>query len=108
MPQNSKMTGVQTQTQVQVQKLSAQQIMVVKLLELPTVEFEERIHDELIDNPALEEGREVSTDEHEEEQDYQQGCKPEGEIQEKQYYNSNCRDNQDYRKDINYYPFYAL
>ena len=72
MPQNSKMTGVQTQTQVQVQKLSAQQIMVVKLLELPTVEFEERIHDELIDNPALEEGREVSTDEHEEEQDYEE------------------------------------
>ena len=74
MPQNTKMTGVQTQTQVQVQKLSAQQIMVVKLLELPTVEFEERIHDELIDNPALEEGREVSTDEHEEEQDGERGA----------------------------------
>ena len=67
-----KFITVQTQTQVQVQKLSAQQIMVVKLLELPTVEFEERIHDELIDNPALEEGREVSTDEHEEEQDYEE------------------------------------
>jgi len=64
MPQNTKLTTVQTQTQVQ--KLSAQQIMVVKLLELPMVEFEERVHNELIDNPALEEGREVSVDEHEE------------------------------------------
>jgi len=58
-----------TQTQKLVQKLSAQQILVVKLLELPTVEFEERIHNELIDNPALEEGRDESTDNHEE-QDY--------------------------------------
>lgn len=65
MPQNTKLNLVQTQKQVQ--KLSAQQIMVVKLLELPTVEFEERIHNELIDNPALEEGREVSLDEHEDE-----------------------------------------
>ena len=65
MPQNTKLNLVQTQKQVQ--KLSAQQIMVVKLLELPTVEFEERIHNELIDNPALEEGREVSLDDHEDE-----------------------------------------
>ena len=50
---------VQTQAQQQVQTLSPQQILVVKLLELPTVELEERIHSEILDNPALEEGRET-------------------------------------------------
>lgn len=49
---------VQTQAQQQVQTLSPQQILVVKLLELPTLELEERIHAELLDNPALEEGKE--------------------------------------------------
>ena len=51
---------VQTQAQQQVQTLSPQQILAVKLLELPTLELEERIHAELLDNPALEEGREES------------------------------------------------
>ena len=55
---------VQTQSQQQVQTLSPQQILAVKLLELPTVELEERIHAELLDNPALEEGKDLSdTDE---------------------------------------------
>ena len=48
----------QTQAQQQLQTLSPQQIMAIKLLELPTVELEERVHSELLDNPALEEGRE--------------------------------------------------
>lgn len=59
---------VQTQAQQQVQTLSAQQILVVKLLELPTLELEERIHSELLDNPALEEGKEPSED-HEDHED---------------------------------------
>ncbi|MDR2859668.1 MAG: RNA polymerase factor sigma-54 [Mediterranea sp.] len=45
----------QVQTQQQIQTLSPQQILVVKLLELPAVELEERIHAELLENPALEE-----------------------------------------------------
>lgn len=49
---------IQTQSQQQVQTLSPQQILVVKLLELPAVELEDRIHAELLENPALEEGRE--------------------------------------------------
>ena len=49
---------VQTQAQQQVQTLSPQQILVVKLLELPAVELEDRIHAELLENPALEEGKE--------------------------------------------------
>ena len=59
---------VQTQAQQQVQTLSPQQILVVKLLELPTLELEERIHSELLDNPALEEGKEPSQD-HEDHED---------------------------------------
>ncbi len=46
----------QTQKQQQTQTLSPQQVMVVKMLELPTVELEERVKAELLDNPALEEG----------------------------------------------------
>ena len=49
---------VQTQAQQQIQTLSPQQILVVKLLELPAVELEDRVRAELLENPALEEGKE--------------------------------------------------
>ena len=56
---------IQTQAQQQVQTLSPQQILVVKLLELPTVELEDRIRAELLENPALEEGKEeTATDDY--------------------------------------------
>ena len=58
MAQNSRQ--IQSQAQQQVQTLSPQQVLLVKLLELPTVELEERIHAELLDNPALEEGKDPS------------------------------------------------
>ena len=61
---------IQTQAQQQVQTLSPQQILAVKLLELPTVELEERIHAELLDNPALEEGKEISGTEDDFDEDY--------------------------------------
>lgn len=57
---------IQAQAQQQIQTLSPQQILAVKLLELPVVELEERIHSEILDNPALEEGKETS-DNHEDE-----------------------------------------
>jgi len=41
-----------------LQKLSPQQIQVIKLLELPTLQLEERIKKELEENPVLEEGGE--------------------------------------------------
>ena len=44
----------QTQNLQQVQTLSPQQVLAVKLLELPAMEFEERVKTELQDNPALE------------------------------------------------------
>ncbi len=41
------------------QKLSPQQIQLMKLLQVPTVELEQRIKQEIEENPALEEGDEV-------------------------------------------------
>ena len=44
------------------QKLSPAQIQVIKMLEVPTLELEERIRQEIEENPALEEGAEVDND----------------------------------------------
>ena len=44
------------------QKLSPQQIQLMKLLQVPTLELEARIKEELEANPALEEGREEEDD----------------------------------------------
>ena len=53
---------IQTQTQQQIQTLSPQQILAVKLLELPAVELEDRVRAELLETPALEEGKEATAD----------------------------------------------
>mgnify|MGYP001093674450 CR=1 FL=1 len=46
------------------QKLSPQQIQLMKLIQLPTLAFEERLKQEIEENPALEQGKEsVETDE---------------------------------------------
>lgn len=41
------------------QKLSPQQIQVIRLLELPAIELEEKVKHELEENPALEEGKDT-------------------------------------------------
>ncbi|MEL7428116.1 MAG: RNA polymerase sigma-54 factor, partial [Bacteroidota bacterium] len=46
----------QTISQKLLQKLSPQQIQLMKLLQVPTVSLEQRIKEELEANPALEEG----------------------------------------------------
>ena len=51
-------TGIQTEKMVQTATLTPQQILLVKLLELTTVEMEVRARDEISENPALERGRE--------------------------------------------------
>ena len=51
----------QIQKQQQIQTLSPQQVLAVKLLELPTVELEERVKAELRDNPALVDGEAPAT-----------------------------------------------
>ena len=60
MSRNSRSNQIQEQMQQQLQSLSPQQLLFVKLLELPTVELEERVRSEILDNPALEVGRETS------------------------------------------------
>ena len=45
---------IQTQQQVQTQTLSPRQVLVARLLELTTIEVEERVHSEVMENPALE------------------------------------------------------
>ena len=46
-----------------LQKLSPQQIQLMKLLQIPTANLEERVKEELEENPALEMDEEVSDDE---------------------------------------------
>lgn len=53
-----------------LQKLSPQQIQMIKLLEVPTLQIEQRIKKELEENPALDEGpedEEIQTEQEEEE-----------------------------------------
>ncbi len=57
----------QTLQQKLLQKLSPQQIQLMKLLQVPTVELEMRIKEELEANPALDEGREEEEREYEDE-----------------------------------------
>ena len=52
--QQSQTIGQQT---VQRQKLTKQQLLLVRLVELPLASLEERVKDEVINNVALEEGR---------------------------------------------------
>ena len=56
-----------------LQKLSPQQIQVIKLLEIPTIQLEQRIKKELEENPVLElesDNDELSFDEPEDENDF--------------------------------------
>lgn len=50
-----------------LQKLSPQQIQLMKLLQVPTANLEERIKEELEENPALEQSDEESDEQHNEE-----------------------------------------
>lgn len=54
-----------------MQKLSPQQIQLMKLLQLPTVALEQRIKEEMESNPALDEGKD-SEDEYEAEEQYEE------------------------------------
>jgi len=56
----------QSLQQKMLQKLSPQQIQLMKLLQLPTVSLEQRIKEELESNPALDEGKENQEEEEEE------------------------------------------
>lgn len=53
----------QSQQQKLLQKLSPQQIQLMKLLQIPTAQLDDRIKEELEENPALEVGAEEEADE---------------------------------------------
>jgi RNA polymerase sigma-54 factor len=63
----------QTLSHKLLQKLSPQQIQLMKLLQVPTMELEQRIKEEIEENPALEEGKEENDDEDYGEDDYDEG-----------------------------------
>ena len=53
------------------QKLSPQQIQLMKLIQLPTLDFEQKLQNELEENPALESGKEDSLQEDNYDQEYE-------------------------------------
>ena len=57
-------------TQKLEQRLSPQQIQLMKLLQVPTMELEQRIKQEIEENPALEEGLDTVEDDFANEEDY--------------------------------------
>ena len=63
------------------QKLSPQQIQLMKLVQLPTLAFEQRVKEELEENPALE-----TTEEH---QDWEQEEAPEDDYNTNDEYEDN-------------------
>lgn len=62
-----------------LQKLSPQQIQLMKLLQVPTVELEQRIKEELEANPALDEGTEKEEEETTQEEEWDEKEKSEAE-----------------------------
>jgi len=62
----------QSLQQNMLQKLSPQQIQLMKLLQLPTVSLEQRIKEELEINPALDEGKDNDEEFEEKEEDFEE------------------------------------
>jgi len=84
-----------------LQKLSPQQIQMIKLLEVPAMQLEQRIKKELEENPALEEGPDEDDvqGEEEEEVDFEQEERDQEEFALDDYLND--EDIPDYRLQIN-------
>ncbi|MGE5349235.1 MAG: RNA polymerase factor sigma-54, partial [Actinomycetota bacterium] len=85
-----------------LQKLSPQQIQMIKLLEVPAMQLEQRIKKELEENPALDEGPdddEMPGDEEDEEVDQEQADRDQDEFALDDYLND--EDIPDYRLQIN-------
>ena len=57
------------------QRLSPQQIQLMKLLQVPTMELDQRIKQEIEENPALEEGAELEEDDFSEEEEQEETVK---------------------------------
>ena len=84
------------------QKLSPQQIQLMKLIELPLQELEERLSREIEENPALESGKENEDDFYENESDYRdESNSDENDINVEEYLSDD--DIPDYRLKTNNY-----
>ena len=55
------------------QRLSPQQIQLMKLLQVPTMELDQRVKQEIEENPALEEGKEQEDDDFSNEDSFEEG-----------------------------------
>ena len=73
-------TGL-SQKQIQIQKLSPQQIQLMKLLQVPTALLEQRIKEEIEENPALEEG-ENSTETDTQDQEPEESLEMDNDLEE--------------------------
>jgi RNA polymerase sigma-54 factor len=93
----------QTITQKLEQRLSPQQIQLMKLLQVPTMELDQRIKQELEENPALEEGKEESLDDDfngdDDDYDYEDDTRTEAEKEID--INDYLDDDPDYKTQIN-------
>ena len=83
------------------QKLSPLQIQVIKMLEYPAIEMEERIREEMEANPALEEGRDSEDSEYDDEFSNKEDEKFDEKIDIEEYALDD--DIPDYRLNINNY-----
>ena len=89
-----------TQSLKQIQKLSPQQIQLIKLLEIPTIQLEQRIKREIEENPVLEEGGSEDEERDRQEEDFAQNGDTEDNYEED--YNENSKeieDTEDYIQD---------
>jgi RNA polymerase sigma-54 factor len=68
-----------------LQKLSPQQIQLMKLLQLPTIELEQRIKEEMESNPALDEGKEEAERDEDKQEDYDEYSNEERSEGEKEF-----------------------
>lgn len=99
------------------QKLSPQQIQVIKLLELNTLQLEQRIKNEIEENPALDDGSESEDDEFSmdvddnntdesvnesmDEQEFEENTDPDDEFSAEDYMEDDDDEIPDYRLNIN-------
>ncbi|MBI2259527.1 MAG: RNA polymerase factor sigma-54 [Flavobacteriia bacterium] len=85
-------------TQKLEQRLSPQQIQLMKLLQVPTMELEQRIKQEIEENPALEEGNDLEESEYNQEDDYSDNDENNENFDFSEYFDD---DSPDYKTQVN-------
>jgi len=80
------------------QRLSPQQIQLMKLLQVPTMELEQRIKQEIEENPALEEGAESLEEDYANEEDYTEELDASTDFDLSEYMDD---DSPDYKTQVN-------